>query len=67
MIILNIISSNPFSKVQVLDMMGKEILIKNDPNIKSAVINTSFLENGYYSIKISQGNQVNFYSFIKAN
>ena len=65
--ILNIVSNNPFSKIQVLDMMGKEVLMNNKSNIKSAVINTSFLENGYYSIKISQGNQVNFYSFIKAN
>ena len=65
--ILNIVSNNPFSKIQVLDMMGKEVLMNNKSNIKSAVINTSFLDNGYYSIKISQGNQVNFYSFIKAN
>ena len=65
--ILNIVSNNPFSKIQVLDMMGKELLMNNKSNIKSAVINTSFLDNGYYSIKISQGNQVNFYSFIKAN
>ena len=65
--ILNIVSNNPFSKIQVLDMMGKEVLMNNKSNIKSAVINTSFLENGYYSIKISQGNQVNFYSFIKVN
>ena len=48
-------------------MMGKEVLMKNELNIKSAVINTSTLDNGYYSIKISQGNQVNFYSFIKVN
>ena len=65
--ILNIVSNNPFSKIQVLDMMGKEVLMNNKSNIKSAVINTSFLDNGYYSIKISQGNQVNFYSFIKVN
>ena len=65
--ILNIVSSNSFSKIQVLDMMGKEVLIKNESNMKRAVINTSFLDNGYYSIKISQGNQVNFYSFIKVN
>ena len=65
--ILNIVSSNSFSKIQVLDMMGKEVLMKNEYNMKRAVINTSFLDNGYYSIKISQGNQVNFYSFIKVN
>ena len=65
--ILNIVSSNSFSKIQVLDMMGKEVLMKNESNMKRAVINTSFLDNGYYSIKISQGNQVNFYSFIKVN
>ena len=65
--ILNIVSSNSFSKIQVLDMMGKEVLIKNESNMKRAVINTSFLDNGYYSIKISQGNQLNFYSFIKVN
>ena len=65
--ILNVVSSNSFSKIQVLDMMGKEVLMKNESNMKRAVINTSFLDNGYYSIKISQGNQVNFYSFIKVN
>ena len=65
--ILNIISSNSFSKIQVLDMIGKEVLMKNESNMKRAVINTSFLDIGYYSIKISQGNQVNFYSFIKVN
>ena len=65
--ILNIVSSNSFSKIQVLDMMGKEVLMKNESNMKRAVINTSFLDNGYYSLKISQGNQVNFYSFIKVN
>ena len=65
--ILNIVSSNSFSKIQVLDMMGKEVLMKNESNMKRAVINTSFLDNGYYSIKISQGNQLNFYSFIKVN
>ena len=65
--ILNVVSSNSFSKIQVLDMMGKEVLMKNEYNMKRAVINTSFLDNGYYSIKISQGNQVNFYSFIKVN
>ena len=65
--ILNIVSSNSFSKIQVLDMMGKEVLMKNEYNMKRAVINTSFLDNGHYSIKISQGNQVNFYSFIKVN
>ena len=64
---LNIVSSIPFSKIQVLDMMGREVLMKKESNTKSVVINTSFLDNGYYSIKISQGNQVNFYSFIKAN
>ena len=65
--ILNIVSSIPFSKIQVLDMMGREVLMKKESNTKSAVINTSFLDNGYYSIKISQGNQVNFYSFIKVS
>ena len=47
--------------------MGREVLMKKESNTKSAVINTSFLDNGYYSVKISQGNQVNFYSFIKVN
>ena len=65
--ILNIVSNKPFSKIQVLDMMGKEVITKNELNINSAIINTSSLDNGYYSIKISQGNQVDFYSFIKGN
>ena len=65
--ILNISSSNSFSNIQVLDMMGKEVLMKNDFNVKNTSLNTSQLDNGYYSIKISQGTRVSFYSFIKVN
>ena len=28
--ILNIVSNNPFSKIQILDMMGKEVLMNNN-------------------------------------
>jgi dimeric dUTPase (all-alpha-NTP-PPase superfamily) len=47
--------------------MGKEVFTKNIDLTKNLVINTSNLENGYYSIQLLQGNRTVTHSFLKTN
>jgi hypothetical protein len=64
---LTINSSKLFSKVRIIDIMGKEVFTKNIDLTKNLVINTSNLENGYYSIQLLQGNRTVTHSFLKTN
>ena len=64
---LTINTSKLFSKVRIIDIMGKEVFTKNIDLTKNLVINTSNLENGYYSIQLLQGNRTVTHSFLKTN
>jgi hypothetical protein len=45
--------------------MGKQVLSKNKINSNTVNLNTSKLSQGYYSIKLKQGEEVLIKSFMK--
>jgi hypothetical protein len=64
---LTVHSSKLFSKVRIIDIMGKEVFTKSIDLTKNLIINTSNLDNGYYSIQLLQNNRTVSHSFLKTN
>ena len=56
-----------FSKINILNVMGQIVMKKHVPETKKLVLNTSLLENGYYTIQIIQEDKKWSFPFIKAN
>ena len=64
---LSLNSTKYFSKINILNVMGQIVMKKHVPETKKLVLNTSLLENGYYTIQIIQEDKKWSSPFIKAN
>ena len=64
---LSVNATKYFSKINILNVMGQIVMKKYVPETKKLVLNTSLLENGYYTIQIIQEDKKWSFPFIKAN